>query len=111
MYVGYEKWFRGGCLDFAEAILEVLGEGYLAAVQAGGETHHVLVQRGEDLFSDAAGDHSLAEVLAMWATQLRRPVALVCVSDDERELVGLEEDEERREEAVEEVESMAWTPT
>lgn len=99
------QFFRGGCLDYAHATLDALcaidgSEGELVGVFLGSQPDHVLVFIG-DKFIDALGMHSRNEVVDFWSKELGGLVTLRSVCDDD--LIGYTEDEERYENAYEDI--------
>jgi hypothetical protein len=101
------RYLRGGCLDYAEAILDVWG-GTIYAVSVNGEIHHFVVkreldtgymnQRGAVIYQDVVGQHTKQEVLDTWGEVLggRATMRKARKSD----FVGFETDDENVKDAV-----------
>lgn len=90
------KFVTGGCLDYAEAYVDVNG-GELYVIVTSRGTEHVVVKDGE-MFFDVFGGHSEEEIKTFWTNEARSSVEIAPATNES--LMGLEEDEARYNEAL-----------
>jgi hypothetical protein len=96
------KFATGGCLDYANALMDWDG-GKLYVVSRHSEPQHFVVRRDDGLFHDVFGAHTRQEVLGAWADILGGTVFLRRAKRADE--LGIETDEERYEEALQLVQS------
>lgn len=102
-----ERYLRGGCLDYAEAILDVWG-GTIYAVSVHGEIHHFVVKRqpdtgytnkhGDFIYQDVVGAHTKQDVLDTWGAVLGGRASLRKARKSD--FVGFETDDENIKDAI-----------